>query len=198
MIEVRSLVNIFGEDWKRHYDLSGRFETRPDDALLEKQSSIHDRSRKHLDQNLELYPSYDSDNHFAHPDTKSLELSSPYYTSFLANEGITTSFTPSKNERKWLNVWEQESRSPSTESKTLFLSDLSSPAKEDYESLSWLDTDWLLLCGNDSSASDERSQISGVNLDGCQKSEICDRMPQNWFLSSCVEKASEVFTNRRL
>lgn len=236
-IEIRSLVNIFGDDWKRHYDLSGRFGPRPEDALtgfnvnikrykrhknrvglavapksyqtidinlfaghlLEKQSSMHDLTRKHLDQNLELFPPFDSEDQFAHPDANSLELSSPYYTSFLANEGNAASFPPSKNESKWLNRWEQESRSQSMESKTLVLSDLSSPAQEDYESLSWLDTDWLMLCGNDSSASDERTQMSGLNPDGCQKSEVnCDRMPQNWFLSSCVEKASEVFTNRML
>jgi len=228
-------VNIFGEDWKRHYDLSGRFGTRPEDALghnvnikrykrhrnrvglavapksyqtidinlfaghlLEKQSSMLDRSRTHLDQNLELFPSYDSDDHF-HPDTNSLELSSPYYMSCLAQEGNADSFTRSKNESKWLNIWEQESRSPSTESKNLILSELSSPAQEDYESLSFLDTDWLMLCGNDSSASDERTLMSGLTPDGCQKSEFnCDRMPQNWFLSSCVEKASEMFTNRIL
>jgi len=224
-------VHIFGDDWKRHYDLSGRFGTRTEDALagynvglkrckrhrnrvglavasqsyqtidinlfaghlLEKQSSMHDRSRKDLDQNLGLFPPYDSNDHFDQTDTNSLELSSPFYTSFLANEE-NASFTRTKNESKWSNIWEQESRSPSTESRTLVLAELSSPLQDDYESLSWLDTDWLMLCANDSSDGDGLTQMSP---DGCMKSELhCDPMPQNWFLSSCVEKASEVFKKR--
>jgi len=124
-IEVRSLVNIFGEDWKRHYDLSGRFGSRPGGDptgskvsirrykhqrnrvglavapksyqtidinlfagyLLEKQASMHDRSIKLEDQNLELMPCYDSDDHSTQQDAYSLELRSPSWKSFVANEG---------------------------------------------------------------------------------------------------------------
>jgi len=231
-IEVRSLVNLYGEDWKRHYDLSRRFGSQPGDAprgskgsirrykhqrnrvgvavapksyqpldinlfagyLLEKQASMHDRSRKLVDQNLELIPCYHSDNNFTHPDAHSLELRSPSLKPFEANEGNFFS-SPPNLKRELSNMSEQESIPQSAESKKLNVCDLSSPIQEEHENL-WCDTDWLML-GTDSSLSDERQRMSEPNSDGHERKDFnCVRMPQNWFLSSCLEKATEVFTNR--
>jgi len=65
-----------------------------------------------------------------------------------------------------------------------------------WDGLSWLDTDLLMLCENSSSQSDEQLGTSGLHSDESEKSEFnYDRMPQNWFLSSCLEKATEVFMN---
>jgi len=75
---------------------------------------------------------------------------------------------------------------------------MSSPIKYDCESLSWRDTDWLMLYETVSLQSEEQRVMSGLNSDGSDRSEYnYDRMPRNWFKSACIEKASEVFTNRK-
>jgi len=234
-VEVRSLVNIFGVDWKRHYDLAGRFGFRPEDTffgskvsikrykyhrnrvglavnpnayqtldinlfacyLLEKQASMQDRSRK-LEQNMyfdALYNSEVGDVYFKHLNKSAFELKSQNWKGETASNPLLRTLGNRCGRTK--NIWEQESRSQSTDSKTQVVSDVSSPVQEDYDSLSWRDTDWFMLCGNGSSQSDEQLEMSGLNSDGSERSGYnYNRMPQNWFKSSCLEKASEMFTNR--
>jgi len=232
-IEVRSLVNIFGLDWKRHYDLSGRFGFGHGDNvsgfngsmkrhmynrnrvglavipntyqtidinlfagyLLEKQSSMQHRSRK-LEQSIAFEAFYNLDvggHHFRYPDTHSLELQSSNWKSSFATARETVSSPLLQKFRSGCGslrrIWEQECRSQSTECKTQGISDISSHVQDDYESLSWRDTDWLMLCEKGSSQSDEQVEMSGLNSDRSEKSEFnYDRMPQNGFESRGVER----------
>jgi len=236
--EVRNLVNIFGLDWKRHYDLSGRFGFRAEDTfsgcnerikrykyhknrvglavipnthlpldinlfacyLLEKQSSIQYRSRKHM-QNIDFEAFYYSDVQFKHLDKYDLEFKSPSWNSSFASIWESVSYQLSQKlgngVGRTTNIWEQECRTQSTESKTQKVSGMLNPAQKDYERLSWRDTDWLMLCGKGFSQSDEQVEMSVLNSEGSERCEFnYNRMPQNWFKSRCLKKASEVFANR--
>jgi len=238
--DVRSLVNIFGEDWKLHYDLSARFGYVSKDAfsgtkvsfgacnyhknrvglavapntdtkldidlfanyLIDKQSSILDLSRKNNKQNVRFEPLYDADewdDNFKHLDKKVLELKSPNRKSSFESTGETVSYPPSRKFRNGFatqqSLREQDLWSSTTEGKIQLVSDISSPVPDDYENISWFGTDWFMLDGKGSSQSNEQLVVTS---DASERSELnYDRMPQNWFLSSCVEKASEVFTNRK-
>jgi len=221
---VRSLVNIFGLDWKRHYDLRGRFGFGSRDSfsgfngsmkrhmynrnrvglavipnnyqtldinffagyLLEKQSSMQHRSRK-LERSIAFQAFYNvdvGDHHFKYPDAHSLKLKSSNWKSSFVTAGETVSSPLSQKLGSGCGsmrrIWEQEGRSQSSESKTPRISDISSHVQEDYESLSWRDTDWLMLCEKGSSQSDEQFEMSGLNSDKSERSEFnYDRMPQN-------------------
>jgi len=227
-------------DWKRHYDLSGRFGSRTKNTfseyngsiksckhhksrvglavipnthqtldinlfacyLLEKQSTIQNQSRK-LKQKIDFEAFYHLDVgnvHFKNLDTYDLELKSPSWNS--SCEGIWESVSQLSQKMgnglgSTLNIWEQDCRSQSSESKTQKVSDILTPAQEDYDSFSWHDTDWLILSGKGFSQSDEKVAMSVLNPKGSVRSEFnYARMPQNWFKSRCLEKASEVFANR--
>jgi len=168
--------------------------------LLKKQSCIQHRSRKHK-QRIDMEGFHFSDVQFKHLDTYDLEFKSPSenssFDSILESVSYQISQKLGNGVGSTTNIWEQECRSQSTESKTQKVSDISNPAQNDYESLSWRDTDWLMLCGKGFSQSDEQVEMSIHNSDRSDKSEFnYDRMPQNWFKSRCLEKASEVFANR--
>jgi len=230
---VRSLVNIFGLDWKRHYDLSGRFGFGPGDTfsgfngsmkrhmhnrnrvglavipntyptldinlfagyLLEKQSSMQHRSRK-LEQSIAFEAFYNlnvGDPHFKYPDLHSHQLKSTNWRASFASAGETVSSPLTRKLGSGCgslrNIWEQECRSQSSECKTQGRSDISSYVQDDYENLSWRDTDWLMLCEKGSSQSDEQVEMSGLNSDGSERSEFnYDRMLQNGFESGCLER----------
>lgn len=228
---MRSLVNIFGLDWKRHYDLSGRFGIGPGDTfsgfngsmrrhmynrnrvglavipnnyhsldinlfagyLLEKQSSMQHRSRT-LEQSIAFEAFYNldvGDHHFKYPDKHSLELKSSNWKSSFAIVGETVNSPLAKKLGSCgslRGIWEQECRSQSSECKTQGKSDISSHVQDDYESLSWRDTDWLMLCEKGSSQSDEQFEMSGLNSDKSERSEFnYVRMPQNGFESRGFE-----------
>jgi len=233
-VEIRSLVNIFGEDWKRLYDLSGRFGFQPKEAFsgskISSSGCKYDKNRVGLaaapntsatldidffanyllekqasndQQKMSFEPLYDTnewDDIVVDMDKKVLELKSPYQSSSLESEGETVSNPPLLSTFRNMcstqqNVWEQDSWSQSTESKTQVVSDISSPILDDYEGFSWFDTDWQMLGAKSSSQSDEPLVMSTLTSTRSEKSFNYDRMPQNWFLTSCLEKASEVFTN---
>jgi len=245
--EVRSLVEIFGYDWSRYYDLSGRvgfdpwdssfeykikakwnkfhrsrvglaqipntYETPDIDSLatwlLEKGASMEDRTGKH-EQNIHRNAIHNSNimyDNFGHLDTHALGLNTPIRNSSFSSTSEFVIPLPEKLEGGYghsQNIWEQsysselECKSLSIENKTQELTNITSPIKYDCESLSWRDTDWLMLFETASLQSDEQHLMSGLNSDGSGRSEYnYDRIPQNWFESTCLEKASEVFTNRK-
>jgi len=247
--EVRSLVEIFGYDWSRYYDLSDRVGFKPQNSsfeskvkakrnkfhrsrvglaqipnnyqamdidsfatyLLEKGASKEDRPGKY-EQNIHPNAIYSSDimyDNFGHLlDTYPLRLNTPLQnSSFSSTSEFAINPHPEKLEDEYgqsQNIWEQgyspeqEYKSLSIENKAQVLSDILSPMKYECGSLSLRDIDWLMLYETASLQSDEQHVNSGLNSDSSDRSEYTyNRMPQNWFKSSCFEKASEVFTNRK-
>lgn len=226
--EIRSLVYIFGEDWKRHYDLSNRFGFQRVDVvprtrvirmkrykqyrkrvglavppksyqmldlnrfahyLLEKQSHMRNQSRIRLERKLDL-------------NMDALEFKSPYDKFCILGDGqaVTNFQQDLKNRiigRK--NIWAPKSWTLSPQSPSEALSNIGSPVDEEYESFCSLDTDPLMPREKDSTKSDGDIGTSGSNTNESDSSEFnYDRMPHNWFLTSCLEKASEVFTKKLL
>jgi len=222
--EIRSLVDIFGENWKRHYDLSNRFCGQRKDVLVQstaKKKTYRKRvglavpSKAHQMPDIHLFANYllekrtsernegsqlevelwsDSDDNFedvvgfksknCFADDGNILSYSPLHTSKPREKSETSRYAR-------LTKWEQESLSPSTDSSINAYKDV----QHDWEHLSWLDTDLLMLCGKDSSQSDEQLGTSDLHSDESDSEFNYDRVPQNWFLSSCQEKASEVFMN---
>lgn len=250
--EVRNLVDIFGYDWSRYYDLSNRLGFEPKDSSFEskvkakrkkfhssrvglaqipntyqaldidffatyllekgKGASIKDRPGKH-EQNIHpnaIYNSHIMYDDFGHLDTYALGRNTPIQDSpFSSTSEFVITPLPEKLEDGGghsQNIWDQgyspeeECMSLSIENKTQVLTDISIPIQYDCESLSLSDTDWLMFYETASLQSDKQhvmSGLSGLYSDGSDRSEYnYDRMPQNWFESTCLEKGSELFTNR--
>jgi len=228
--EVRSLVEIFGFDWSRYYDLSDRVGFEPKECsfktkvkakrnklqrcrvglaqipntykaldidsfatyLLEKGASMEDRPGKH-EQNIHpnaIYKSHIMYDNFGHLDTYALGLNTAIQNSSFSstNEFVTTPL-PEKLEDGYghpQNIWkqgyspEQECKSLSIENKMQALTNISSPINYDCESLSWRETDWLMMYETASLESDEQHVMSGLYSDGSDRSEYYyDRMQQN-------------------
>jgi len=226
--EIRSLVYIFGENWKRHYDLSNRFGfqrldfapksrvikmkkykqyrkrvglavppkgfqmldlNRFANYLLEKQSQMPNKSRirqeRKLDRNEDAFE-------FKSPSDQICLPSDRHSLSSFHHE-----FGERNVERK--NLWTPNSWLQSTDSPARTVSSIGSPVHDEYDGLCSPDTNSLMQCLKEPEQSDEQMVASGLKSEASDSSEFnYDRLPQNWFLSSCLEKATEVFTRRLL
>jgi len=225
--EIRSLVYIFGEDWKRHYDLSNRFGfqridvapssrvikmkrynqyrkrvgvavppksfqmldlTRFANYLLEKQSHIRNQSRIRLERKLAR-------------NNDALELKSAYDEFCLPSDRLRVSNFQHKvgkrnDGRK--NLWARRSWLQGADSPTQAVSSIGSLGHDEYERICSPDNS-LIFGAKEPDQSDEQIGTSASKSERSDSSEFnYDRLPQNWFLSSCLEKASEVFTKRLL
>jgi len=226
--EIRSLVYIFGEDWKRHYDLSNRFGFQPVDVapnsrvikmkrytqyrkrvglavppksyqmldlnrfanyLLEKQSHIRNQSRIRLERKIDR-------------NRDALELKSPYGKFSVPNGRLRMSNfhdDVGKRNEGCKNLWAQKSWLQCADSPPLAVSSIGSLGHEEFERLCSPDTNSIIFSGKEPDQSDEQIGTSASKSEVSDSSEFnYDRLPHNWFYSSCLEKASEVFTKRLL
>jgi len=218
--EIRSLVYTFGEDWKRHYDLSTRFGfQRAGDAprckfiktrryrqyrkrigqavapkgyqmldlnifanyLLEKQTSTCNQS---LEQKLKL-------------DEDAFEFNYPHDKSCSESEeqvGSEIQIDLGKSIIGETSILEREPLLKSADVRTQSISDNVSTVQDKSKSLCRFDTNSMVPCGKGLYKYDEHVE----KFSKTEKEFYYDRMPKNWFLSTCHEKASEVFQNRLL
>jgi len=157
--------------------------------LLEKQSHIRNQSRIRLERKMDR-------------NRGALELKSPYGKFSLPSGRLRMSNfhdNVGKRNEGCKNLWAQKSWLQCADSPPLAVSSIGSLGHEEFERLCSPDTNSIIFSGKEPDQSDEQIGTSASKSEVSDSSELnYDRLPHNWFYSSCLEKASEVFTKRLL